>query len=144
MGNKLNIAAAVSAVLLFSVTAAEADIVHFEAALKEAPSAAAGKHAKGELVGVLDTDRRALEYTVTYAGLSGPAVGAGFRPVTSDPADPVVVAPAADKTGAIHAIVTLSNAQVGELIAGKWLFDVRTDAAPNGEIQGAVRRTNSY
>ncbi|MEJ0066383.1 MAG: CHRD domain-containing protein [Caulobacteraceae bacterium] len=49
--------------------------------------------AKGEVVGVLDTDRRTFEYTVTYKGLSGPIVAAGFKKPTSPPDDPIVTAP---------------------------------------------------
>ena len=143
MGANLNFAALASAAALLAATAAEADIVHVQATLKSAAPAAA-THGKGQLAGVLDSDRNVLEYTVTYAGLSGPVVTAGFRPAASDPSDPVVTAPAADKTGAIHAVVTLSNAQVNDLLAGRWVFDVRTGAAPNGELEGSVRRTSNY
>jgi hypothetical protein len=143
MGANLNIAALASAAALLSVTAAEADIVHVQARLKSADPAAAA-HARGQLAGVLDTDRNVLEYTVNYAGLSGPVVEAGFRPAASDPSDPAVTSPAADKTGAIHAVVTLSNAQVRDLLAGRWVFDVRTGAAPDGELEGSVLRTTNY
>ena len=91
---------------------------------------------------MVDTDRRVLEYTVTYSGLAGPVTAAGFGRVARDPTDPVLVAPVDPKAGSIHAIVTLTAAQIADLNGGRWFFDIRTSANPAGEIRGVVYRTS--
>jgi hypothetical protein len=137
--------AAAAATLAMSAGAANADILHYAAQLRgaaETPPAAT--RARGEVTALLDTDRRVLEYTVTYKDLTGPVVVAGFKEPTSPPDDPIVTAPADAKTSTIHAVVTLTRAQIQDLNAGKWIFDISTSANPGGEIRGKVERTSLY
>src|SRR5580704_5473660 len=92
-----------AAALGLSAAAAKADILDFEAQLRganETPANATRAH--GTVTAVLDTDRRALEYTVTYKDLSGPVAVAGFKEPTSPPDDPIVTAPSDPKAGGIH------------------------------------------
>jgi hypothetical protein len=134
-----------TAILAMTTTAANADILHYVAQLRgaaETPPNAT--KARGEVTGVLDTDRRLFEYTVTYKGLSGPVTLAGFKETTSAPDDPIVTAAADPKTPTMHAVVTLTNAQILDLNAGKWIFDISTSASPGGEIRGKVERTSLY
>ena len=82
------IAIAVAALGL-SAAAAKADILHYEAQLRganETPANATRAH--GVVTAILDTDRRALEYTVTYKDLSSPVTVAEFKEPTSPPDDP--------------------------------------------------------
>jgi hypothetical protein len=134
-----------AAMLAMAGSAANADIVHYQAQLRGAaetpPNATKGR---GEVVAVLDTDRHAFEYTVTYKDLSGPVVVAGFKQPTSPPDDPVVTAPTDAKGATIHDVVTLTKAQVQDLNAGKWIFDISTSSSPGGEIRGKVQRTSVY
>ena len=90
----------------------------------------------------LNTDTGAFEYTVTYRDLSGPVVVAGFKEPTSPPDDPIVTAPATDKSTTIHAVATLTKAQIRDLNAGKWIFDIATGVSPGGEIRGKVERVS--
>jgi hypothetical protein len=134
-----------AASLAMSATAANADILHYEAQLHGAAETPPNTtHARGKVVAVLDTDRHAFEYTVTYSGLSGPVVLAGFKQPTSPPDDPIVTAPSDGATTTIHAVVTLTRAQIDDLNAGRWIFDVATRANPGGEIRGKVTRTSIY
>ena len=131
--------------VVMSATAASADILHYQAQLRgaaETPPNAS--RAKGSVVAVLDTDRHTFEYTVTYAGLSGPVVLAGFKQPTSPPDDPIVTAPTDSATSTIHAVVTLTRPQIDDLNAGRWIFDIATGASPGGEIRGKVMRTSVY
>jgi hypothetical protein len=131
------------AFLAASATAANADILHYQAQLRGAAETPANPtRARGQVTAVLDTDRRAFEYTVTYKDLSGPVVLAGFKQPTSPPDDPIVTATADPKTTTIHAVVILTNAQIQDLNAGKWIFDISTSASPSGEIRGKVERTS--
>ena len=133
--------AAAAASLALSAGAANADILRYEAQLRgaaETPPTAT--KARGEVTAALDTDRRLFEYTVTYKDLSGPVVLAGFKQPTSPPDDPIVTAPAAETPTTLHAVVTLSPAQIRDLNSGKWIFDIATAASPTGEIRGKVER----
>jgi hypothetical protein len=91
---------------------------------------------------VLDTDRRELEYTVTYQRLAGPVTVAGFKEAASPPDDPIVTAPGPGADGTIHAVVKLTPAQIDDLNAGRWWFDIGTSANPGGEIRGRLTRTS--
>jgi hypothetical protein len=134
-----------AAMLAMSATAASADILHYQAQLRgaaETPPNAT--RARGEVIAVLDTDRHTFEYTVTYKDLSGPVAVAGFKQPTSPPDDPIVTAPTDPRSATIHDVVTLTKAQVQDLNAGKWIFDISTSASPGGEIRGKVQRTSLY
>jgi hypothetical protein len=139
---RIGLLAATGVWTVIGISAAHAGILNFEAQLK-GPSASqsTAAHARGEVNAMLDTDRRLLEYTVTYSGLSGPAVSAGFEAGGSAA---VVVAPAADKSHSIHGVAELTDAQISDLAAGRWSFDIRTSANPNGELHGQVRRTSNF
>jgi len=141
--NHFKTIAIAAAALGMSAAGARADIVHYEAQLRGANETPANpSRAHGVVTAVLDTDRRALEYTVTYKDLSGPVAIAGFKEPTSPPDDPIVTAPNDPKANAIHDVVTLTKAQVQDLNAGKWIFDISTGASPGGEIRGKVERTS--
>jgi hypothetical protein len=132
-----------AAALGMSAAAARADILHYEAQLRganETPANATRAH--GVVTAVLDTDRRALDYTVTYKDLSGPVTVAGFKEPNSPPDDPIVTAPSDPKAGALHDVAILTKAQVQDLKAGRWIFDISTSASPSGEIRGKVERVS--
>lgn len=138
---RLKTVAAAAASLMMGATAANADILHYRAQLRGAAETPPNPTAaKGEVVAVLDTDRRTLDYTVTYKGLSGPIAVAGFKEPNSPPDDPIITAPTAGET--IHAVAQLTAAQVNDLNASRWIFDISTSANPGGEIRGKVQRTS--
>jgi hypothetical protein len=121
--------------------AANAGILNFQAELKAASHATpAVAHERGEVNAVLDTDRRELDYTVTYSGLTGPVSGV----FDSGSGAAVVVAPAADAAHQIHGAATLTDAQINDLAAGRWVFDIRSSAAPQAELKGQVRRISNF
>jgi hypothetical protein len=142
MTPNLSMIALAAAALGLSATAANADILRYAAQLRgaaEAPPNAT--KARGELTAMLETDRGTFEYTVNFKNLSGPVVLAGFKEPSSPPGDPIVTAPT-DATNTIHAVVKLTPAQIRDLNAGKWIFDISTSASPGGEIRGKVERTS--
>lgn len=129
-------AAGVSAVL--SASAAHAGILNFQAELKAAPHATAAAHSRGEVNAMVDTDRRVLDYTVTYSGLSGP-VSAGFD---SGAGTTVVAAPAGAGGKPIHGVATLTDAEINDLAAGRWYFDLRSSGPTPAELKGSVHRVS--
>ena len=138
---KLKIIAAAGACLLLSATAADAGILHYRANLRGAAESPPNPtNARGEVVAVLDTDRRTFDYTVTYSGLSGPIEVAGFKQPNSPPDDPINTAPAGAVM--IHAVVQLTAEQITDLNASRWIFDISTRANPGGEIRGKVVRSS--
>ena len=100
---------------------------------------AASTLGQGQLDAVLDRRTRLLRWKLNYASLTGPATAAHFH----GPAQPganagvVVPLPAATQSPA-EGSVTLTEAQVNELLAGRWYVNVHTAAFPGGEIRGQV------
>jgi len=136
------IGVAAAAVLLLSAALAQAKTVHFSATLsgsEQVPPVSTA--ATGNVDATLDTDSKVFTYTATYSGLSGPAVAAHFHGPASEGANapPVVPVPKADLASPIHGTATLTDAQIGDLTAGKWYFNVHTAANPGGEIRGQLR-----
>jgi hypothetical protein len=134
--------AAATATLLLAAGAAQADILHFDAVLKGANVTPPNDvHAHGEVTAMLDTDRRTLDYTVSYSGLSGPATAAGFhqRGATAAPA---VAATVLGKGSEFHGDAQLTEAQISTLRAGQWSFNIGTKTHPSGEIGGNLQRTS--
>ena len=124
--------AAVAAVGLMSASAASAQMVHYSANLKGAD----GIKGTGMVQAMLDG--KSFTYSATYAGLTGPAVAAHFHSAATPggngpPALPAVVTPSP-----IQGKATLSDAQIADLNAGKWYFNLHTAANPGGEIRGTV------
>jgi hypothetical protein len=136
---------AAAASLLTGATAANAGILRYEAVLRGSsetpPNATTGK---GEIVADVDTDRRVIDYTVTYAGLSGPAVSAGLHEVSADQSDPVIASVVSGPSGQLHVVTKLTDQQLQSLAAGKWFFDIGTAANPSGEIRGKLRRADNF
>ena len=125
MKSKLATAAAV--LVLLAGGAAQAEIIHFGATLTGAgenpPNSSAGK---GELSAELETAEHTLAYRASYSGLTGPS--------------PVVMV--ADPATPIGGSVRLTPAQQADLLAGRWYFNVHTQANPGGEIRGQIQRLN--
>ncbi len=118
--------------------AAQAGILRYEATLK---SASAPAQARGDVTAELDTDTRQMSYTVTYSGLSSPAVGADFETSAAKPGSPMVLA-AAGTASPIEGIVKLTPAQIDLLNQDRWSFQIKTRSAPAGELSGILRRTS--
>jgi hypothetical protein len=93
----------------------------------------------GDASATLDTQTRTLTYTVTYSGLSGPATMGHFHgPALAGANAPVVVPLGSPLTSPIKGSVTLTEAQMADLMAGKWYVNLHTAASPAGEIRGQM------
>ena len=135
--------AALAIVALMSTTVARAEIVHFAATLTGAdevpPNTSAGH---GELSAELETAQKVLVYRATYTGLSGPAVAAHFHGPAAPGANAPPVVMIHDLASPISGTSVLTSGQVEDLLAGKWYFNVHTQATPSGEIRGQLKRLN--
>ena len=95
--------------------------------------------ASGTLEASLDKQTNVLSWTVTYAGLSGPATGAHFHgPAMAGDNAGVAVPLSGSLASPIKGTATLTAAQVADLKAGKWYVNLHTATNPGGEIRGQV------
>jgi CHRD domain len=100
-----------------------------------------GSAGTGSLTASYDTESRTLDYTVNYSGLTGPATAAHFHgPAEPDKNAPVVVPVQGSPASPIKGTATLTDAQAADLMAGKWYFNVHTEANKGGEIRGQVTK----
>jgi len=123
-----------------AIAPAFADSVKFKGSLKAAeevpPNQSAGT---GTLDATYDTASKQLNYTVNYSGLTGPATAAHFHgPAEAGKNAGVVVPVQGSVASPIKGSATLTDAQAADLQAGKWYFNVHTDANKGGEIRGQV------
>jgi hypothetical protein len=132
------------AALLLSAGSAFAATENFTATLKGAdetpPTTSAGT---GTVTASLDTATNVFKYSVTYSGLTGPAVAAHFHgPAPVGKAAPPVVPVPKDQMGTnpMTGQATLTAAQEKDLEGGLWYFNIHTAANPGGEVRGQVTK----
>ena len=121
--------------------AARAETVTFKGTMSGASEVPAKTtDGKGTASATLDTATKLLTYDVEYAGLSGPATAAHLHGPAEAGANAGVVLPFAAPASPIKGTATLTDAQVTDLMAGKWYANVHTAANPGGEIRGQLAR----
>ena len=91
----------------------------------------------GKLEASFNKDTRALSYTVSYSGLSGPVKAAHFHgPAVAGSNAGVVLPFAGSLESPITGTTNLSPEQAADLLAGKWYVNLHTAANPGGEMRG--------
>ncbi|MCZ2496301.1 CHRD domain-containing protein [Xylophilus sp. Kf1] len=88
----------------------------------------------------LNKETGGLRWKVDYSGLSGPATMAHFHGPAEPGANAGVVVPVkgAIPLQSFEGEAAITPAQVQELLAGKWYFNIHTAKYPGGEIRGQV------
>jgi len=108
----------------------------FSGASEVPPTAGSGS---GTLQATLDKQTRVLSWSFTFSGLSGPPTAAHFHgPAMPGENAGVAIPIAVGLKSPDNGLVTLTMAQVEDLLAGKWYLNVHTAANPHGEIRGQV------
>jgi hypothetical protein len=135
------IAATLLSACLVIAVPAFAETIAFKADLKAAnevpPNTSA---ATGTAEATFDTVTKTLTWTVTYQGLSGPAIGAHFHGPGEHGKNAGIVVPFNFVATPIKGTAMLSDAQAADLMAGKWYANIHTAANPGGEIRGQMAR----
>lgn len=131
-----------AATLMIAAPAAFAENQMYKAALTAAaevpPNASKGT---GALTSTYDTATKKLIWTVTFSGLSGPATAAHFHGPAAAGANAGVAVPQKDGLASpMKGEATLTDAQAADLQAGKWYFNVHTEANKGGELRGQVMK----
>jgi CHRD domain len=102
--------------------------------------------AKGLMEGTFDTDTNMLTWTLTYSGLSSPAIGAHFHgPVsylglTPEENAPIQVGTPGSLLSPFHGVAKIDDTQAKDLKDGRWYFNLHSKNFPAGEIRGPVVR----
>ena len=86
-------------------------------------------------------DGKTFTYSATYKDLTGPAVAAHFHGPAAPGANAPPVLPVTVTPSPLKGSATLTDAQIADLNAGKWYFNIHTMAHPPGEIRGQVTET---
>lgn len=142
MMTHLKVLAVALAFGLVLVGGARAETVNLKASLTTAsevpPTTGNGS---GTLLASYDTATKRLTYVVNYGGLTGPATAAHFH----GPAQPgqnagIVLPVQGSLANPIRGAATLTDAQAADLMAGRWYFNVHTNANKGGEIRGQVTK----
>ena len=121
--------------------AASAEVIKFKANLNAASESPPNSSAAtGVAEATFDTATRTLTWTVTYTGLSGPAVGAHFHGPGEPGKNAGIALPFKSPETPISGSGVLSEAQSADFLAGKWYINVHTERNPGGEIRGQVVR----
>ncbi|KJC36432.1 CHRD domain-containing protein [Bradyrhizobium sp. LTSP849] len=120
---------------------ANAEVVKLQADLKGSnevpPNSSSGS---GKAEATFDTETKTLTYTVTYAGLSGPAMGAHFHGPVEAGKNAGIALPFKTVQSPIQGNATLTDAQAADLLAGKWYANIHTAMNPGGELRGQMMK----
>jgi CHRD domain len=120
---------------------AHAETVALKADLKgtnEVPPNASPASGKAEAT--FNTETRVLTWTVTYADLTGPAMGAHFHGPSEAGKNAGIALPFKTVQSPIEGTATLTENQAADLLAGKWYTNIHTAANPGGELRGQMMK----
>ena len=122
-------------------TAARAEVVKLSGELKGSnevpPNNSSGS---GKAEATFDTNTKTLTYTVTYDGLTGPAMGAHFHGPSEAGKNAGIALPFKSTQSPIQGTATLTDAQAADLLGGKWYANIHTAANPGGELRGQMAK----
>ena len=140
---RISVSAALVSVALVVLTSgsARAEMVKFKAHLNAAAETPPNdSQASGDVVATIDTATGKLNWNGSYFGLTGPELMSHFHGPGAPGASAPVAVQANGKESPFAGSAMLSEAQVADLMAGKWYFNVHTEKNKSGEIRGQLEK----
>ena len=123
--------------MMFAAAAAQAEMLKFTTEMTGTAQVPPNDSAAiGTAEITLDTEAKTVTWVYTHEGLSGDMTAAHIHgPATAtEAAGPVI-----DTTGeTMEGSAPITDAQVAELMAGMYYFNVHTEKFPDGEIRGQL------
>jgi hypothetical protein len=120
---------------------ADAEVVKLHADLKGSnevpPNSSSGS---GKAEATYDIETKTLSYTVTFAGLTGPAIGAHFHGPSEAAKNAGIALPFKAIQSPIQGTAALTESQATDLLAGKWYANIHTAMNPGGELRGQMMK----
>lgn len=96
----------------------------------------------GTVTADLDPETKVLRWKISYSGLSGPVTAAHIHgPALPGQSAAVLMRFKSPFDSPFEGQATLTEAQVKELMAGKWYVNLHTAANPGGEIRAQLTPT---
>ena len=136
------VVAVLSLSLIGAVGAARAEVLQFRAVLAGAEEVPPNNEtAQGNVSAALDTATKVLTYRASYEGTTGPGLMAHFHGPAAPGATAPPTLPVPAAASPIAGKATLSDAQIADLKAGLWYFNVHTTAHKGGELRGQLMPT---
>lgn len=118
-----------------------AETITFKAALNAANEVPPNNStATGTTEATFDTAAKTLTWTITYSGLSGPAIGIHFHGPGEPGKNAGITVPFPFVGNPAKGSTVLPDSQAADLVAGKWYVNVHTALNPGGEIRGQLVR----
>ena len=131
------VVAALAVSMMFAAAASQAEMVKFTTEMTGAAQVPPNESAAtGTAEITLDTEAKTVTWLYTHEGLSGDMTASHIHgPATvTEAAGPVI-----DTTGeTMEGSAAITDAQVAELMAGMFYFNVHTEKFPDGEIRGQL------
>src|SRR3954469_11749829 len=138
LGRRLILAAMIGGGLIWS-SMATADVVNLKADLKASNEVPPNDSpATGTVEATFDTATKTLAWTVTFTGLTGPAIGAHFHGPGESGKNAGIVVPFNFVKSPIKGSTVLTEPQVVDVMAGKWYANIHTEKHAGGEIRGQL------
>lgn len=123
-----------------AAAAAQAEVLRFETMLEpenEVPPVESP--GGGVATFTFDTATKLFSWTVSYTALTGTVTAAHIHGPAEQGKNAGVVIPFTGvATSPITGSTTLTEAQIADLLAGKWYVNLHTAANPNGEVRGMI------
>ena len=129
-------ATAITAILLCTGTAAQAETTVFSAELTGAASVPPIDSAgTGTVEVTLDTEAKTVAWVVTTEGLSGEPTASHIHGPASatEAAGPVI-----DTMAKMEGNAPITDKQIADLTAGMYYYNVHTEQYPDGEVRGQL------
>jgi hypothetical protein len=140
----MKIATLTLAALVAAASPALAEVVRMQADLSpqnEVPPSTSPARGSAEVT--LDTATRELTWRVTFSDLSAPLTAMHFHGPALPTTNAGIVVPIAAspaQASIVNGSATVSEAQMSDILAGRYYINIHTPNNPGGELRGQVVR----